>query len=155
MARFLEIHRREGQRMSRSLLAVQNSSAFELIELLLDRVEGNAEIGRDRPTIRFSVVKQVQQSRLRGEAAEQISQKGPFHDRSNRSGNLDLIPDLYERSAIPEMLAQIGFKPAVLVCRRQKGRVDLKKVAVWCRNEGGSAAYKELFQTLSEPEVTP
>lgn len=43
-----------------------------------------------------------------------------------------------------------GFNQAVLVCRRQKDRVDLAKVAAWCKAEGGTAAYEELTQKLSE-----
>lgn len=140
-----------------------------------------------------------------------------------RSGDLDMIPDHYDRNAIPAILEKIAFKPdktryfkhpdcshlylefpsgpvelgeeypvtpdeilvegrilrllsptdcvkdrlagyihwkfragfkqAVLVCRRQKSRVDLGKVAAWCQKEGGSFAYEELIQSLSEPEV--
>lgn len=43
-----------------------------------------------------------------------------------------------------------NFNQAVLVCRRQKNRVDLTKVAAWCRAESGDAAYDELIQSLSE-----
>lgn len=142
-----------------------------------------------------------------------------------RSGDLDMIPDDFQKSAIPGVMASIGFMPgksrhyrhpdcphlfiefppgpvelgdeypvtpdeipfegrtirllsptdcvkdrlaayihwkrracydqAVLVCRRQKDRVDLEKVAAWCENEGGASAYAELLQALSEPENTP
>jgi hypothetical protein len=142
-----------------------------------------------------------------------------------RSGDLDMVPDRYDRSGITEILDRLGFKPeksryfkhpeckhlylefpngpvelgeeypitpaeilvegrtlrllsptdcvkdrlaayihwqsragfnqAVLVCRRQKTRVNLEKLATWCLKEGGSSAYEELIRALSEPEATP
>lgn len=140
-----------------------------------------------------------------------------------RSGDLDMVPELYDRTAIPAVLEQIGFTPdksryfkhpdckhlflefpsgpvelgeeypitpdeivvegrilrllsptdcvkdrlsayihwnakagfqqAVLVCRRQRDRVDLERIAAWCMKEGGSSAYDELIQNLAKPEV--
>lgn len=142
-----------------------------------------------------------------------------------RSGDLDMVPDHYDRAAISPILGEIGFKPnksryykhpdcahlylefpsgpvelgeeypvtpdeilvegrilrllsptdcvkdrlaayihwkvrsgfnqAVLVCRRQKSRIDFEKVATWCQKEGGSSTYEELIQSLAEPEVSP
>jgi hypothetical protein len=48
--------------------------------------------------------------------------------------------------------SRAGFNQAVLVCRRQRMRVDLEKVAEWCHREGGSAAFEELTRYLSETE---
>ena len=142
-----------------------------------------------------------------------------------QSGDLDLIPDHYDRSNLPEVLEQIGFLPgksryfkhpdcshlflefpngpvelgeefpvipdevlvggrtlrilsptdcikdrmaayihwkvrsrfnqALLVCRRQKERVDLKNLEAWCKREGGSAAFAELMEHLAEEEPLP
>lgn len=43
-----------------------------------------------------------------------------------------------------------NFDQAVLVCRRQRDRVDLTQVARWCEVEGGNAAFKELERVLRE-----
>lgn len=142
-----------------------------------------------------------------------------------RSGDLDLVLDLYDRTRLPDILEEIGFKPeksryfkhpecphlflefpkgpveigeeypispeeivvegrtlrllsptdcvkdrlaayihwnsragfnqAVLVCRRQRGRVDLDNVAAWCKSEGGTTAFEELIRHLSETETEP
>jgi hypothetical protein len=49
--------------------------------------------------------------------------------------------------------ARAGFNQAVLVCRRQQGRVDFGNVAAWCQREGNPAAFEELVQRLSELEI--
>lgn len=51
--------------------------------------------------------------------------------------------------------SRAGFNQALLVCRRQRSRVDLDKVENWCRHEGGTTAFQELLRSLSEPEVHP
>ena len=56
-------------------------------------------------------------------------------------------------SAYIHWKSRAGFMQALLVCRRQQTRVDLEKVAAWCQKEGGSAAFEELIQRLSEPEL--
>ena len=40
----------------------------------------------------------------------------------------------------------------LLICRRQKGRVDLKAVGEWCAMEGALAAFEELSSQLAEDE---
>lgn len=40
----------------------------------------------------------------------------------------------------------------LLICRRQKGRVDLKAVGEWCAMEGALAAFEELSSHLAEDE---
>ncbi|MEO5716914.1 MAG: hypothetical protein ABIT37_25765 [Luteolibacter sp.] len=137
-----------------------------------------------------------------------------------RSGDLDMVPDDFQKSKIPGVMESIGFMPgksrhyrnpecnhlfiefppgpvelgdeyrivpdeilvegrtirllsptdcvkdrlaayihwkrracydqALLVCRRQKERVDLKNVGKWCEREGGSAAFKELLDHLDD-----
>ena len=137
-----------------------------------------------------------------------------------RSGDLDMVPDDFQKSKIPGVMQSIGFMPgksrhyrhpdcphlfiefppgpvelgeeypvnpaeipfegrilrllsptdcvkdrlaayihwkrracydqAVLVCRRQKDRVDLENVENWCAKEGGSAAFSELMDHLTE-----
>lgn len=137
-----------------------------------------------------------------------------------RSGDLDMIPDDFQKSEIPSVMESIGFVPgksrhyrhpdcshlfiefppgpvelgdeypvtpdeipfegrtirllsptdcvkdrlaayihwkrracydqALLVCRRQKGRVDLENVGKWCQREGGSAAFRELLEQLAD-----
>lgn len=99
-----------------------------------------------------------------------------------QSGDLDLIPDHYDRTHLPAALAQIGFLPgksryfkhpdcvkdrlaayihwkvrsrfnqAVLVCRRQKERINLDQVRKWCIKEGSASTYDELIESLSKPE---
>ena len=141
-----------------------------------------------------------------------------------RSGDLDMVPDDFQRARIPECLEKIGFLPskaryfkhpecrhlflefphgpvelgeespivpdevhvegrilrllsptdcvkdrlaayihwgsrdcfeqALLVCRRQKARVDLENVRAWCEREGGAGAFEELIRYLSETEPT-
>lgn len=44
--------------------------------------------------------------------------------------------------------SRANFDQAVLVCRRQGNRVDLKQVERWCEKEGGIAAFKELETIL-------
>jgi hypothetical protein len=143
-----------------------------------------------------------------------------------RSGDLDLVPDDFGRSRLPDVLAQIGFEPsrsryfkhpacphlflefprgpveigeqfpitpaevmvegralrllsptdsvkdrlagyihwkaranfdqAVLICLRQRSRVDLEAVRTWCSREGGDDAFHELLRRLDElQEDTP
>jgi hypothetical protein len=40
----------------------------------------------------------------------------------------------------------------VLICRRQRERVDLAEVKRWCANEGGDHAYAELVRSLEGSE---
>lgn len=44
---------------------------------------------------------------------------------------------------------------AVLVCQKQKQRVDLKDVAAWCLREGGATAFEKLVARISQPTSTP
>lgn len=50
--------------------------------------------------------------------------------------------------------ARANFDQAVLICRRQRERVDLAEVKRWCANEGGEDAYAELVRSLDDDEVT-
>lgn len=43
-----------------------------------------------------------------------------------------------------------NFDQAILICRRQRARVDLAEVKRWCANEGGEDVYAELIRTLEE-----
>ena len=43
------------------------------------------------------------------------------------------------------------FNQALLVCRRQRNRIHLDKIAGWCEREGGTVAYQELLSYLAEP----
>ena len=45
--------------------------------------------------------------------------------------------------------SRANFDQALLICRNQAGRVDLKRVELWCRKEGGMDAFKELERSLS------
>lgn len=45
--------------------------------------------------------------------------------------------------------SRANFEQAVLICRRQPGRVDLNAVRKWCSGEGGDTAYEELMQRLN------
>lgn len=141
-----------------------------------------------------------------------------------RSGDLDMVPDDFQRSKIPEVMQNIGFLPgksrhyrnpecdhlfiefppgpvelgdeypvvpdeipyqgrtirllsptdcvkdrlaayihwkrracfdqALLVCRRQKERVNLDDVRQWCEQEGGQTSFNELLEALIESEDT-
>lgn len=46
--------------------------------------------------------------------------------------------------------SRANFDQAVLICRRQQDRVDLRAVCKWCEREGGSAAFIELSKKLAE-----
>lgn len=46
--------------------------------------------------------------------------------------------------------SRANFDQAVLICRRQRGRVNLRAVEKWCRAEGGGAAFEELTARLGE-----
>ncbi len=46
--------------------------------------------------------------------------------------------------------SRANFEQALLICRRQQGRVDLNEVRKWCRIEGGEAAFSELKKQLNE-----
>jgi hypothetical protein len=46
--------------------------------------------------------------------------------------------------------SRANFDQAVLICRRQIDRVDLKQVERWCGQEGGLAAFKELERHLRD-----
>jgi hypothetical protein len=48
--------------------------------------------------------------------------------------------------------SRANFEQALLVCRKQARRVDLKAVERWCKREGGLAEYVELQRLLSGPE---
>lgn len=41
------------------------------------------------------------------------------------------------------------FRQAVLVCQRQKERIDFANLSAWRQREGGSAVYQELLSQLS------
>ncbi|MES2439732.1 MAG: hypothetical protein V4584_11720 [Verrucomicrobiota bacterium] len=47
------------------------------------------------------------------------------------------------------------YNQALLVCRRQKERVDLENVGRWCEKKGGSSVFRELVEQLSEPTSKP
>jgi hypothetical protein len=47
--------------------------------------------------------------------------------------------------------SRANFDQALLICRRQKGRVDLKAVGEWCAIEGDPAVFEELSSYLVEP----
>ncbi len=44
------------------------------------------------------------------------------------------------------------FRQAVLVCKRQKDKIDFNNLAAWCDREGGADAYRELFDQLSNDD---
>lgn len=46
--------------------------------------------------------------------------------------------------------SRANFEQALLICRRQRHRVDLKSVECWCRLEGGQSAFAELSEQLRE-----
>ena len=46
--------------------------------------------------------------------------------------------------------SRANFEQAVLVCRTQRHRVDLKKVKGWCLTEGGEAAFSEFMESLKD-----
>lgn len=48
--------------------------------------------------------------------------------------------------------ARANFDQAVLVCRRQRERVDLEKVRRWCEKEGGGEVWDELKRVLAVGE---
>jgi hypothetical protein len=48
--------------------------------------------------------------------------------------------------------SRANFDQALLICRRQQGRVDLQSVRAWCEAEAGLAAFEELSSKLSEAE---
>ena len=45
--------------------------------------------------------------------------------------------------------SRANFDQALLICRRQQGRVDLDSVREWCVREGGSSAFEELMERLA------
>lgn len=45
--------------------------------------------------------------------------------------------------------SRANFDQALLICRRQQGRVDLDSVWEWCVREGGSSAFEELMERLA------
>jgi hypothetical protein len=46
--------------------------------------------------------------------------------------------------------ARANFDQAVLVCRRQRTRVDLKRVKAWCGTEGAMEAFDELEAAIND-----
>jgi hypothetical protein len=46
--------------------------------------------------------------------------------------------------------SRANFDQALLICQRQRSRVDLKAVRDWCVGEGGLAAFEELEAKLDE-----
>ena len=44
--------------------------------------------------------------------------------------------------------SRANFDQAVLICQRQKTRVDLEEVREWCEQEGGKDEFEELIQKL-------
>jgi hypothetical protein len=46
--------------------------------------------------------------------------------------------------------SRANFDQAMLICRRQKQRVDLGVVRHWCQREGGMDAFEELVSSLAD-----
>ena len=46
--------------------------------------------------------------------------------------------------------SRANFDQAVLICRRQAGRVDLDAVRRWCIAEGDESAFRELQERLGD-----
>jgi len=46
--------------------------------------------------------------------------------------------------------SRANFDQALLICLRQRSRVDLDAVRDWCVGEGGLAAFEELIARLEE-----
>lgn len=99
----------------------------ECTHLFLDFPSGPVELGEQFPVIPDEVVEEDRTLRL-------LSPTDCVKDRL---------------AAYIRWGARAGFNQALLVCRRQKARVDLDQVARWCRNEGASAAFDELSQALA------
>lgn len=54
--------------------------------------------------------------------------------------------------------SRANFDQALLICRRQRDRVDLDAVRDWCVREGGIAAFEELMGRVDEKSnsgITP
>ena len=50
--------------------------------------------------------------------------------------------------------SRANFDQALLICQRQKQRVDLGIVRNWCHREGGMAAFEELMSRLADEQET-
>lgn len=48
--------------------------------------------------------------------------------------------------------SRANFDQALLICQRQRARVDLDVVCEWCAGEGGGTAYEELVTRLNDEE---
>lgn len=48
--------------------------------------------------------------------------------------------------------SRANFEQALLICRRQRSRVNLQEVEDWCRSEGGASAFSELLDQLQESD---
>lgn len=46
--------------------------------------------------------------------------------------------------------SRANFDQALLICQRQRSRVDLDAVRTWCVGENGNSAFEELMQRLNE-----
>lgn len=67
------------------LLGHQNPAALELVELLLDPIQGQTHVPGDRPTVGLIVMVKMKECGFRGHAAEKICQNGGLHDLVSRS----------------------------------------------------------------------
>jgi hypothetical protein len=48
--------------------------------------------------------------------------------------------------------SRANFDQAVLICQRQRDRVDMQAVERWCRSEGGESAFAELLEKLQNAD---
>lgn len=96
--------------------------------LFLEFPRGPVEIGEQYPVIPAEIV-------MEGRTLRLLSPTDSVKDR--------LAGYIHWKS-------RANFEQALLICRRQNGRVDLNAVSEWCVREGGTSAFEELVLRLDE-----
>ena len=102
----------------------------ECAHLFLEFPKGPVEIGEERPVIPAEI-------ELEGRKLRLLSPTDSVKDR--------LAGYIHWKS-------RANFDQALLICQRQKGRVDLDAVRDWCTREGGISAFEELMGRLDEDQ---
>jgi hypothetical protein len=96
--------------------------------LFLEFPRGPVEIGEEHPVIPAEI-------ELEGRKLRLLSPTDSVKDR--------LAGYIHWKS-------RANFDQALLICQRQKGRVNLDSVRDWCTGEGGIPAFAELMSRLNE-----
>lgn len=129
-----DLHRRKIPEILRGLGFEPSKSRYykhpRCPHLFLEFPRGPVEIGEEYPVVPDEIEVEGRKLRL-------LSPTDSVKDR--------LAGYIHWRS-------RANFEQALLLCRRQADRVDLKQVERWCEREGGMAAFEELRRLLSDPE---